>query len=312
MKRLPSFLQTNEPVVANENVGSRSKTAFIDKTLYISTRFLTQGIIQTDWAMRNGFAQRMHPQVKVWLLLLVVIGTSIFHTIVQQALVSLCLIVLFAFSKLTELIVFKRIGLVSFLFGGLLVLPAMLNVFTLGEIVVPILRFSSAKQWWIYYIPEEVGITREGIAFVVRFFLRVLNSVSVTFWVLYTTPFNDIIKALKVLRIPDVFLMVVMLTWKFLFVLTQTLEESYMALKSRWWNRIKNQEASQIVAGRVSYIFRRAWIRYDEMYKAMLARGYTGRVGVLSQSSWRWGDWIFILLMLFYIVGVYLVAFRFL
>jgi cobalt ECF transporter T component CbiQ len=292
--KLPDFLQCNEPERLNSVCRHRKRLSFVDFTLGAISRFVKTGFIQLDMSSKTGLMQSFNPQVKAFFLLTMIILISLLHSEVMQLWVTLLIVILYVLSNVSICFVYKRLLLTSFVFGFLVVAPAMVNLFSKGEIIYSFIHFQSEYKWWIYHLPKDIGITKEGVLFVVRFFLRVFNSVSVVFLILYTTSFNDIVKSFKVLHVPDMFLMVVLLTWKFLFVLTQTLEESYLAIKSRWWNHVSGGQARQIVAGRVSYIFRRAWTKYDEMYNAMISRGYTGKVRVNDPKKWRARDYVFL------------------
>jgi energy-coupling factor transporter transmembrane protein EcfT len=62
--------------------------------------------------------------------------------------------------------------------------------------------------------------------------LRVFNSISISFLIINTTPFNDIIKGLKMFRIPDSLLMIITLAYLYIFILSNLVAESYLAMKS--------------------------------------------------------------------------------
>jgi cobalt/nickel transport system permease protein len=180
----------------------------------------------------------------------------------------------------------------------LVIAPASLNLITDGKILILLMRFNTPHQFWIYHLPAIIGITQEGCFVVARFFLKVFNSLALTILVFYTTPFNEIIKALGMLRVPQLFLMVITLAYKFIFILSQTAEETYLALKSRWWRNSGVSDANVLVAGRIAYIFRKSWIKYEEIYKAMIARGFSGKVNLCYPKKFRWQDVAFLLLLL--------------
>jgi energy-coupling factor transporter transmembrane protein EcfT len=175
-----------------------------------------------------------------------------------------------------------------------LIAPAALNIVTNGEMMITIIKFKTDHEFWIYHIPKTIGITREGFFLLIRFFLKVTNSITLTLLIIFTTPFNELIKSLKLFKVPDMFLLVITLTYKFLFILSQTTEETYFALKSRWWKKTKEYEINRIVAGRIAHIFQKSWIKYEEIYRAMIARGYSGTVYVIYSKKIRWQDITFL------------------
>ena len=140
---------------------------------------------------------------------------------------------LIALSRLNMLHLYRRILGFAFLFGFLIALPSAFNVITRGEIVMPVATLSRSYHFWIYSIPKEIGITREGLFGVGMLTLRVMNSVSLTLLIMYTTPFFEIIRALKVFRVPDTFLMIIILSYKYIFIFSKTVEDMYRAMKAQ-------------------------------------------------------------------------------
>jgi energy-coupling factor transporter transmembrane protein EcfT len=139
------------------------------------------------------------------------------------------------------------------------------------------MHLSKPYQLWIYHIPETIGITGEGIEGVVRLTLRVINSLSLSFLVIYTTPFPEIIKALKTLRVPDTFLMIITLSYKYIFIFARTLEDIHLAKKSKVIE-VDAAEARNWVAGRIAFLLRKTRMRCEDVFNAMLARGFCGDV----------------------------------
>ncbi|MEJ2689921.1 MAG: energy-coupling factor transporter transmembrane component T, partial [Deltaproteobacteria bacterium] len=133
-------------------------------------------------------------------------------------------------------------------------------------------------EFWIYHIPRDIGLTREGLQGVALLTSRVFNSISLSMLVLYTTPFTEIVRALKVLKVPDTFLMVIILAYKYIFIFAKTVEDMHLAKKSRMVGAAGDDEARRWIAGRIGLIFTKTQIKCEELYKAMLSRGFSGEV----------------------------------
>jgi energy-coupling factor transporter transmembrane protein EcfT len=108
--------------------------------------------------------------------------------------------------------------------------------------------------------------------------LRVLNSITVTLLLLSTTTFTDVIKALKVFRAPDTMLVIVSLTYKYLLVFAGIVVDMYRAKQARLAGTVTSATARRWIAGRMGFLFRKTQWRCDEIYKAMVARGFAGSV----------------------------------
>ncbi len=173
---------------------------------------------------------------------------------------------------------YKRVLFLGFFFGFLVALPASLNIITNGTVVVPIITLPRAYDFWVYRIPMNIGFTSEGLHGVAVLTLRVVNSVSLSLLVLYTTPFHEVIKALKLLRVPDTFLMVINLTYKYIFIFAKTIEDMHLAKKSRMVGDTSDSEARRWVAGRIALVFKKTQLRCEDIFRAMVSRGFSGEV----------------------------------
>lgn len=280
--RLPAFLLEPENLTSAHKWTKHNKLPFIDHTIASIASFIKTGYLQIEMAGKKGFLQQIHPGIKLLFLLYFVVIINISSHITTQLLVCGFLILLYLLSRIHLIAIFKKITFLGLMFGFLIILPAALNIVTPGKCVIRLFDFGTAHHFWIYNIPPTIGITAEGCTVVFRFFLKVSNAIALTLLIVYSTPFNEIIRSLKILRVPDVFLLIVTLSYKFIFILSQTTEETYLALKSRWWKYSGKNETNTLIAGRITHIFRKSWVKYEEIYKAMVVRGFTGKVVVLS------------------------------
>ena len=121
--------------------------------------------------------------------------------------------------------------------------------------------------------------------------MRVINSLSLSFLVLYTTPFHEIMRALKVLKVPDTFLIIITLCYKYIFIFSKTVEDMHLAKKSRIVRELSNTEAREWIAGRIAFIFRKTRLRCEEVFKAMIGRGFSDTIKLYGFRKMRTADW---------------------
>jgi cobalt ECF transporter T component CbiQ len=273
--KIPSFLTEQQSSAPFVRAGGNTRMTFLEKGIHQLTDVIKSGYIQWDTASMDGFFQRLDARIKVIFLVMFIIIVSLKKEIVPEIVLAGFVFILALMSRLNIISFYKRIFFLGFLFGFLIALPSAFNIITGGEIVLPLLQFSRDYHFWIYHIPSEIGITREGLNVVAMLSLRVVNSLSLSFLVLYTTPFPDIIKALKVLKVPDGFLMVISLCYKYIFIFAKTVEDMHLAKKSRLVRHVDNDDARSWAVGRIGFIFRKTRIRCEEIFKAMLAKGFT-------------------------------------
>jgi cobalt ECF transporter T component CbiQ len=160
-----------------------------------------------------------------------------------------------------------------------------------GEVILPVFHLAKPYTFWIYQIPEEIGITREGLNGVAMLTLRVMNSLSLVFLILYTTPFSEIMKALKMLKIPDGLLIITTLAYRTFFLFAKVAEEMHLAKKSRRIGGLSRGEARKWVAGRIAFIFGKTRKRSEEIFQAMVSRGFCYSMKIYGFKKLSPKDW---------------------
>jgi cobalt/nickel transport system permease protein len=267
-----------------------AKLSFLDKTLLNSSKAVKSIYLQAENAARDNFIQKINPNLKFISLIYMVIVISVVGNLVTQILITAFVLVLYIIARLKLFDVYRKIFFFAFVFGFLVVLPAALNVITPGKIIFNIIKFNKPSHFLIYEIPQNIGFTITGFQVVSIVFLRVLNSVSFALLVVFTTPFPSFIKSFKVFGIPDTFLMIISLAYKYIFILSRTIEETYFAFKSRLSGNIKSVSIRKLIGGRIFFIFKRSVIIYQNTYDAMVSRGYKGKVTLHSQNHFTFND----------------------
>jgi len=289
---VPMFLLNTPPSTPPGRGGGRVNTSYINKGIEGFAGILKEGYVQWESASGKGFFHGLDTRVKVvfWFLLIVVI--SLKKEILPELGIFFAVFGLFLFSRINLANSYKKIFLLGFFFGFLISLPSSLNVITRGEVLVPVVTLSKAHDFLGYYhIPAVIGFTREGLSVVAILTLRVINSLSVSFLILYTTPFPEIIKALKVLKVPDAFLIIISLTYKYIFIFAGIIADMHLAKKSRLAGATDSSEARTWVAGRIGFIFRKTQLKCDEVFKAMIGRGFSGEIKLYQYQKMTGRDW---------------------
>lgn len=285
----------------------RAKLSFLDKTIINSSKAVKSIYLQAENAARDNFIQKINPKVKLISLIYMSIVISIVNNPVIQILISAFILLSYIIARLKIFEVYRKIFLLAFIFGFLVVLPASLNVITPGKIIFNLIKFNKPSHFLIYTIPQNIGFTTNGIQVVALVFLRVMNSVAFALLVVFTTPFPAFIKSFKMIGVPDTFLMILSLAYKYIFILSRTIEETYFAFKSRLSGNINNTSIRRLIGGRIFFIFKRSMIIYQSTYHAMVSRGYEGKVILHTQNHFTVKD--FIVLIIIIVSGIVFILF---
>ena len=91
-----------------------------------------------------------------------------------------------------------------------------------------------------------------------------------------TTPLTPLLAALESLRMPRLLILVVQFLYRYLFVISEQAQHMRLAAQSRHADGGSRLRGFAAAAGALSVLFARSWERADGIYRAMLARGFTG------------------------------------
>ncbi len=291
--KIPSFLLESHaqdlPIHKTSSMGS----SFVDKGLSYIAGMVKAGYVQWELASAKGFLQKFDARAKVFFLLFFIGIISFKQSLYAEMDIGVFIFALAVFSRVNVADFYKRVLFFGFFFGFSVALPASLNTITGGEIILRLVELPRQYDFWGYHIPRQIGITRQGITGVMMLTLRVANSVALSLLVISTTTFPSLVKALKVLRVPDVFLMVLTLTYKYIFIFAGTIEDMYLAKKSRLVRRSSGVDGRTWVAGRMAFIFKKTQLRCEEVFKAMQSRGFSDDIRFYGCRIFGTADWLF-------------------
>lgn len=155
------------------------------------------------------------------------------------------------------------------------------------------LPFTHAGEplWSAHIAGLTLTITDAGLMLFISVVLKAWLAVMVSGLLVATTPFPNLLQAMRSLHLPAVLISTISFMYRYLFVLTdeamrlQTAREARSAGPGRtlWWR-------ARVVGGMIGSLFIRSYERSERIYAAMLSRGYAGEVRALSRLSWNAGD----------------------
>ena len=218
---------------------------FIEHSMINALAFLKEAVFSEEAARSKGLLQSISPRMKIIALILCLIITCLIRSIPVILAVYIVSLILAKSSGIGILFFIKRVWFFIPMFTLLIALPAV----------------------FMY-----------GIFPAVIFVLRVATCVSLAVLVTITTRHADILRSLRSIGIPELFIQVLDMTYRYIFFFIKIFEEMHLSLKSRLIGRLSNQNTRRWAASRISFLFTRSIKMSEDVYRAMLARGYTGEV----------------------------------
>lgn len=178
------------------------------------------------------------------------------------------------------------------LFCKLMLIPMSFLIISVLTIAV---NASHDQGDFLFSIPLErvyIGVSKIGIEAAVRLFFKSLGAVSCLYFLSLSTPMVDLLSALRRLKVPKLFVELMGLIYRFIFVLLETADTMLTAQNSRLgYSSLSSGYRSLGVL--ISTLFIRAYKRSDKLYTALEARGYDGELNVLEESyKTHWTEYI--------------------
>jgi cobalt ECF transporter T component CbiQ len=262
-------------------IGKRRKGSFVEKTLTGSAGLLRQVMFSEDVAAQRGLLQRIDPRVKLVGLLVLLVATGLVHHVWVLVAVYAATLLLAAASGLPVGFFVKRVWLFVPIFTGIVVLPATLSIVTPGDVVL---------QLWSWHGSPQ-GFTAQGLTSAALVVSRVATSISLVVLLTLTTPWVRLLAALRALGVPRIFVLVIGMAYRYVFLLLGTVTDMYEARKARTVGAQGHDgSARAFVSASAGALFGKAHHLSEEVHQAMLARGYRGDARTLKPFSFAARD----------------------
>ncbi len=265
-----------------------------DKTLQQISAFFTRSLLREETARRPGILQGIDPRARLVAVLLFLISVSLARSIPVLLAHATFPVAAIALSRIRAKELLGAGFLLALIFSLLITVPATLNVFSGGQVILPL--FSKEQEWRVgpYVLPGVIGVSREGLHTAATFLLRVLSSAAAVLWLTLSTRWVELLRGLRSLRLPPLFLQVAGMTVRYLHVFLRQSEETHLGKRSRSMCRAPMVAEQAWVGSHIATAWDRALHLMEEVSDAMTARGFRGEARFPPGSYFRMRDWGFL------------------
>ncbi len=286
LEDLPDWLacSSSDPVESFRTVAPASRPwgRFLQRSLAEFAHTAQQTVFMERWSGEKGLLQAIDPRVKLAAMLTLVLLTScLHHAVALGALYGLSL-ALGLLSRLPLPVLLKRVWLTVPLFMGAVALPSTLSVITPGPPLLVLWRH------------PLLAITAPGLAVAGRFTLRIGVAVSFVMLLTLTTRWYELLRALRVLLLPRWLVTVLCMTYRYLDVVTRTASESFVARQSRTVGRVSRADERRFLGSALGSLFGKTLLLTEDVYQAMVSRGWTGDARTLYRWQLRRADLVWL------------------
>lgn len=117
-------------------------------------------------------------------------------------------------------------------------------------------------------------VTPNGLLLAGELFIRILASLSCMAFIMFSTPFSELLQVMKRLRVPSLVLEIMLIMYRFLFILSETAHDMFVAQQARggqsgFKSRLKD------TAILIVRMFIKTMQRYRTLSNGLLSRGFT-------------------------------------
>jgi cobalt/nickel transport system permease protein len=257
----------------------RPKPDFVARTIAGVTGAIERTVFTEELARADGLLQRADPRVKIVLFAIAVLVAGLSRSLPVLLALYGATVLLALWSGLSLGFFVKRVLLGIPLFAGIVFIPALFLIGGRPVLHAPLgpvaLTVSDNALW-------------SGAAFVTR----VAASVSLAVLLVTTTRWADLLKAMRVLRLPAIFIVILGMTYRYVFLFLQLVERLFLARASRTVGDTAAREQRQWLGGGMGTLLGKSFKTSNDVYVAMVARGFTGDVRTMSEFRMRDEDWL--------------------
>ena len=280
-----------------------SKKSIVDRTIGAFSSFFDESSYAEGYACKRGLLQFVDPRFKLigvlWLVVCIILVNR-----VEWVLVILGVAILLGVASKVRLGYYlKRVWLFIPLFTLVIAVPAMFSFIVPGQPIFVLL--SKGQSLGPLASPWTISITVPGLQSVVLFVLRTGAAVSFVILFALTTRWTDLLASLQSLKIPTAFVMILGMTYRYVFVLVGIAQDMSFALKSRTLSPERSANVREWLGATIGVLFRRSMNMSELVTLSMISRGYDGRVRKVTEFYAEPFDWAF----LGFLVGLGLILF---
>lgn len=213
---------------------------------------------------RDSLWHRMDPRLKLIGVVVLLVCFAVLRQLDAALLALACAVVLLATARLPVRWWLNYLsGVAAFLLLVAIVLP-----FTAGP-----------RDWdWGLF-----AVSRDGVLLALVFMAKALAAAALGLFLLSTAPFETTLHAATALRLPGPLVQVLLITWRYVQVMYQTILDFRVALRLRGFRNRMRWRTYRAISGVIGTMLVQGFDHAERVAQAMRCRGYQGRVATLQE-----------------------------
>lgn len=254
----------------------KNSRGVVERTLASFVDALEHAFYAEELAKKNGMLQELDPRIKIAAILPLIVIAALSRRlwVIGALFVVAVTVVLLSDVPLGTLA--KRVWLSVLAFTGFISFPAIF--LTPGPAIyhLPLLGWS---------------VTSQGLRAATYLIMRAETAASFSVLLVLCTPWSELLKALRVLRLPVVLVVILGMTYRYIFLLLRNAHDMFKSRKSRTVGRLDGREQRRAATASAGVLMSKTLQLSGDVYLAMRSRGFQGEVHLLDEFQTGWFDW---------------------
>jgi len=272
------MLTVDQPATTARPAPRRKRRAgFVERTIRGLSQAMERALYAEELARADGLLQRLDPRVKVVGLLALLVAAALARSIVVILGLFGVALALAVLSRVPLRTLATRVWTGALLFTGSLALPAIF--ITPGQVIyrLPLLGWP---------------ITAQGLGAAAYLITRVETATTFSMLLILCTPWTHVLKALRVLHVPVVFVVILGMTYRYIFLMLQSARDMFESRQSRMVGTLAGADRRRLASASVGVLLSKSLQLSNDVYMAMLSRGFRGEVYTLDDFQMQARDWL--------------------
>jgi cobalt/nickel transport system permease protein len=255
----------------------KNSQGVVERSLVSFVNALEHAFYAEELAKKNGVLQELDPRVKIAAILPLIVIAALARRLWVIAVLFAIAVGVARLSNVPLGTLAKRVWLGVLTFTGLISLPALF--LTPGQAIytVPLLG-------WI--------VTAQGLRAATYLIMRAETAATFSVLLVLCTPWSNLLKAFRVLRLPIVLVVILGMTYRYIFLLLRNAHDMFTSRKSRMVGRLDGREQRRAATASAGVLISKTLQLSGDVYSAMRSRGFQGEVYVLDEFRTGWFDWV--------------------
>ncbi len=257
------------------HAGKKSR-GVVERSLASFVEALEHAFYAEELAKKNGLLQKLDPRVKIAAVLPLIVVAALARRLWVIVALFAAAVVLALLSKVPLATLAKRVWLGVLTFTGFISFPALF--LTPGQAIytLPLLGWT---------------VTEQGLRAAMYLIMRAETAATFSVLLVLCTSWSNVLKALRVLRLPVVLVVILGMTYRYIFLLLRNAHDMFMSRKSRMVGHLDGREQRRAATASAGVLMSRTIQLSGDVYLAMRSRGFQGEVYVLDEFQTHWFDW---------------------